>query len=200
MAISHHQKVPVLIAGVLVQNLPVRYLGVMVGSGDLTKQNFAYILEKAYLVTKQWSKRTLSLPAKVLVSKTFIFSTFVHICNCSLFTNDQIKTIQSILNDFIWNKRNKINQSVMCSPVLDGGLNMVHVKNVIHAMRVKWLNRLCLDRGQSWLRMAWSQITKYILDTLLLVLTGVCESDIQKIPPFYAAVLHSYCHANSLFY
>ncbi len=77
---------------------------------------------------------------------------------------------------------------------------MVDIKNVIHTMRVKWLNRLCLDRGQSWSRMAWSQITKYILDTLLPGLTGVCKSDIQKIPPFYAAVLHSYCHINSLFY
>ena len=142
----------------------------------------------------------MSLPAKVLVSKTFIFSTFVHIYNYSLITNDQIKTIQSILNDFIWNKKNKINQSVMCSPVLDGGLNMIHVKNVIHAMRVKWLNRLCLDRGQSWSRIAWTKITQYILDTLLPGLTGVCELDIQKVPPFYAAVLCSYYYVNSLFY
>ena len=149
MAFSHHQKISTSIMGVLVQSAPVKYLGVMVGAGDLTKQNFVHVLERTCLVTKQWSKRNLSLPAKVLVSKTFIFSTFVHICNYSWITNDQIKTIQSILNDFIWNKKNKINQSVMCSSVLDGGLNMIHVKNVIHAMRVKWLTRLCLDRGQS---------------------------------------------------
>ncbi len=77
---------------------------------------------------------------------------------------------------------------------------MIHIKNIIHAMRVKWLNRLCLDRGQLWLRIAWTQITQYILDTLLLGLTGICESDLQKVPPYYAVVLHSYYYVNSLFY
>ncbi len=88
----------------------------------------------------------------------------------------------------------------MCSPVLDGSLNMIHVKNVIHAMCVKWMNRLCLDRGQSWLRIAWTQITQCILDALLSGLTGVCETDLQKVSPFYAAVLCLYCYVNSLFY
>ncbi len=88
VAFSHHQKVSISFAGVLVHSAPVKYLGVMVGAGDLTKHNFAHVLEKAYLVTKHWSKRNLSLLAKVLVSKTLIFSTFVYICNCSLITND----------------------------------------------------------------------------------------------------------------
>ena len=52
VAFSHHQKIPISITGVLAHSAPVKYLGVIVGAGDLTMQNFTHVLEKACLVTK----------------------------------------------------------------------------------------------------------------------------------------------------
>ncbi len=68
------------------QNTPVKYLGTFVGSGDLSHLNFDLTLRKAQKIVSRWNKRNLTLPARVLVSKTFIFSTFIYICNCSFIT------------------------------------------------------------------------------------------------------------------
>ncbi len=85
---DHRQVVPTHVAGVLIQSALVKYLGIFVGLGDLSKQNFETVLRKARKIINNWSKRKLSLPARVLVSKTFVFSMFVHMCNCAWITND----------------------------------------------------------------------------------------------------------------
>ena len=33
-------------------------------------------------------------------------------------------------------------QVMACAPVADGGLNMVHIKNLVHGLDVKWFQRL----------------------------------------------------------
>ncbi len=43
-----------------------------------------------------------------------------------------------------------------------GGLKMIHVRNVVHTLHVKWMNRLTMDRGFTWSRMIWPQLTKEI--------------------------------------
>ncbi len=69
------------VAGVTVSGEPVKYLGAYLGSGDLTAMNFEAALKKARAVASRWSKRKLTLIARVLVVKMFIFSIFVHTMN-----------------------------------------------------------------------------------------------------------------------
>ena len=139
---NYNQLVPVKIARVLVHNELVKYLGVYIGLGNLTRMNFEVALRKARNVIGKWGKCKLSLPARVMVSKIFVFSTFVHICNHAWITADQIKLIQNILNNFVWNGWTKIKQY---SPILAGGINMINIKNVLHMLRAKWMMRLCQD-------------------------------------------------------
>ncbi len=84
----------------------------------------------------------MSLPARVLVSKIFVFSTFVYVCNCTWITSDQVKLIQNILNNFVWNGRHKVQQATMYLSVLLGGLNMINIQNVLHSLHTKWMVRL----------------------------------------------------------
>ena len=65
-----------MVCGVQVGNEPVKYLGVFLGMGDLTALNFEACLLKAYKVAQRWSKHPLTLLAKIVVLKTFIFSVF----------------------------------------------------------------------------------------------------------------------------
>ncbi len=70
-----------IICGVQVGNELVKYLGVFLGMGNLTAPNFEAYLLKACNVAQRWSKCSLTLPAKIVVLKTFIFSVFVHHLN-----------------------------------------------------------------------------------------------------------------------
>ena len=54
------------------------------------------------------------------------------------------------MNDFLWHGQNKLQQSLMCALIKLGGLNMLYVKNVIHALWMKWVAWLTHDMGLTW--------------------------------------------------
>ncbi len=70
-----------MIHGIQMSNSPVRYLGAFLGIGDLSSLNFEKPLRIARQKIHAWNSRNLTLPARVTVAKTFIFSLFTHILN-----------------------------------------------------------------------------------------------------------------------
>ena len=150
IAFSYQEIDKCVITSVQVVSKPVKYLGAYLGYGDLTQLNFEKPLQKARNKIACWNKRHLTLSARVMVLKTFIFSVFIHILNSVVVTNDQIYLIQSMLNDFLWKGRNCVKQSVSCVPISDGGLNMIYIKNTVYLLHAKWMLHFCKDAGSSW--------------------------------------------------
>ena len=77
---------------------------------------------------------------------------------------------------------------------------MIHVKNSVHYLQVKWMFCLCEDVGMSWSRYTWEHVEGLIP---FILVSGVCairEDLLTRIPSFYASVLHSYAFVNNLFY
>ena len=123
-----------VIAGIQVACKLVKYLGAYLGYSDLSTLNFEQPLQKARNKISCWNKRHLTLPARVTVLKTFIISIFIHVLNSVIMSNDQLHLIQNLLNDFLWKGKNHVKHSVTCAPLSDGGLNMIHVMNVVHLL------------------------------------------------------------------
>ncbi len=136
----------------------------------------------------------------MLVSKTFIFSTFIHVCNCAFITTAQVELLQKILNEFLWHGRNKIRPMVMYAPVLQWGLNMINIKNVLSTLHVKCIDRLCKDAGLSWLRLIWPKILGQIPPTLISGLMGITEPTLHSLSPFYCSTFQSFVYVNDLIY
>ena len=128
----------IIVDGVVVNSKPMKYLGAFLGLGDLSGPNFDKPLKNAWNNLQSWNKRHLTLPARVVIAKTFIARLFVHILNTVHIQTHQIQIIQNMLNDFLWHGRARIKQSVLCVLLGDGGLNMLHIKNLVHSLRVKW--------------------------------------------------------------
>ncbi len=126
---------------------------------------------------------------KVLVCKTFIFLTFVHLCNCVYFTAAQIILLQTVLNKFIWKGQSKLRPGIMYAPVKEGSLNMINVKNVVHTLHVKWMKHLCDDHGNSWSRIIWPKIQSVIPPQLIASLMGITEQMLKDLTPFYHSIL-----------
>ncbi len=134
-------------AGIEVGFIPVKYLGAYLGLGDLTKLNFDLPLKKARAIVARWNKYSLTLDACILVAKTFIFSIFVHVISMVSIKVEQLDVIQKLLLDFIWRGRLRMKMSVFAAPFELGGMKMLHICNVVHALRVKWIKHICDDRG-----------------------------------------------------
>ncbi len=189
-----------LVDGVVVDSKPVKYLGAFLGLGDLSGLNFEKPLKNAWNNLQSWNKRHLTLPARVVIAKTFIASLFIHVLNSIHVHTHQLQIMQNLLNDFLWHGRTKIKQSVSCAPLGDRGLNMLHIKNLVHGLWVKWFQRLCSDCSSSWSKFIWPTLTEIIPHQLLQGLHTISDSIFQKFPPFYTNVLCSYAHTNNLYY
>ncbi len=100
----------------------------------MSELNFEKPLRAAWNKIHKWNKRHLTLLAKILVAKTFIFSLFTHILNTTWVVNVQLDLIQRILNKFVWSGQCKIRFKIACSPVSEGGLNMINVKSTMQIM------------------------------------------------------------------
>ena len=189
-----------IVDGVVVDSKPVRYLGAFLGLGDLSGLNFEKPLKNAQNNLQSWNKRHLALPARVVIAKTFIASLFIHVLNSVHIHTQQLQIIQNLLNDFLWYGRTKIKQSISCAPLGNGGLNMLHLKNLVYGLWVKWFQKLCSDCGSSWSKYIWPTLTEILPYQLLQELCTILNSILQKFLPFYTNVLCSYAHTNNLYY
>ncbi len=77
---------------------------------------------------------------------------------------------------------------------------MIHIKNTVHALKVKWMHCLCKDAGSSWSRFAWPEIATVIPEQLWTGLCSVPEMQIAHLDPFYAHMLRSFAMTNNLMY
>ncbi len=88
---------------------------------------------------------------------------------------------------------------VFCAPVKHGGLILVHVKNCLHALRLKWMAQLCRDVGSSWSDFIWPKILNFSSFNLIGGIRNLQEADLNESTPFYQSMLHSYACVNNLF-
>ena len=112
----------------------------------------------------------------------------------------QVDTIQKLLLDFLWQGRACLKMSTIIAPPTQGGLKMLHVKNVLHSLQVKWMQCLSNDLGLSWSRFIWPKLSALYPPELFGGMRDVCESDLHTLPPFYAGMVRSFCWVNNLFY
>ncbi len=79
-----------------------------------------------------------------------------------------------------------------------GGLKHIHIKHIMHKIRVKWMIYLWDDQGKTWSLWIWPGIQVVILVKVLPGMTYCAEHLLKGILPFYRAVLRSYAYINHL--
>ncbi len=77
---------------------------------------------------------------------------------------------------------------------------MLHVKNAVHVLRLKWMDRLCKDVRSSWSRWIWPQMEEIFGFHLITGVHAVHNSALSGLTPFYAAMVRSFVYVNDIFY
>ena len=101
--------------------------------------NFTEKIEKIRSILDNWSARRLTLLGKIKIIKTLV-SQIVYMLSSLPTHLDILKTIKSILYDFLWDgKGDKIKRTTMINNWAKGGLKMLDSQSFNDSLKMKWI-------------------------------------------------------------
>ena len=115
-------------------------LGVWISTLEDSSRHFNFIekVEKIKSILDNWSARRLTLLGKITTIKALAVSQIVYILSSLPTPSDILKTINSILYDFLWNgKGDKIKRTTMINKYEKGGLKMLDIYSFNESLKMK---------------------------------------------------------------
>ena len=111
--------------------------------------NFIEKIEKIRSILDNWSARRLTLLGKITIIKTLAVSKIVYILSSLPTPPDILKTINSILYDFLWDgKGDKIKRTTMINNYGKGGIKMLDLQSFNESLKMKWIHYLGKNGGK----------------------------------------------------
>ena len=147
-------------------------------------------------------QRGLTMMGRVLIVKTLGLSKLLY--NASVLTVPAyaIKEVNRECYKFIWNyKLEKIKRKTLIGDYEEGGLNVLDFEMQVHALKVKWINRLLTEPDHAWAHVAMSSLENICSDVTLIFSSNVRHSKFlpgcQHVPSFYIQMLNYWFSKNN---
>ena len=100
-------------------------------------------------VVQFWDRFSLTLPGRISIAKTFLFSLINHL-GCFLQpSEEQVAKMQNIIDGFCTGKLRTAADRIHLDPA-DGGLGIFSVKNFLIAQQVCWFKRAAQSSRDNW--------------------------------------------------
>ena len=151
--------------------------------------NYKEILSKIKILLGWWKQRDLTLAGKIQLLKVFALSKLTYVSSVMPVPAWVYKEIEKVCFDFIWRGQDKIKRNIMYLDYNQGGLKMLHFKDMIKVQRVMWIKRLLLGEGE----MKWKEYFEYIFQSIGGKFIFLCNYDMHDIyvqaPPLYLEYL-----------
>jgi hypothetical protein len=107
----------------------MKILGVIFDKNGISNENVSSCIKKIRTILNIWQSYHLNLLEKITVSRTFGLSLLWFIAKFVNLSKENIKEINSIIFNFIWNgKRDLIRRNTLSLPISYGGLNAVDLE------------------------------------------------------------------------
>jgi len=109
-------------------------------NGTCYSNNIGLIIEKIQKQSNYWKRFNLSLPGRISIAKTFLYSQ-INYLGCFLpITQEDIKRISCIIEEFVSGKL-KISKSRIFQSRCEGGLELIDLNEYIAAQTCSWVKR-----------------------------------------------------------
>jgi len=118
------------------RNLTV--LGVEIG--EQFETNYDKIIMKVQKQVNFWSRFNLSLPGRITIAKTMMYSQINYLGCFINFSSAQIENISNIITRFVGGKLNIAKQRFFKSPS-EGGLGLFELQTFLQAQKCSWVRR-----------------------------------------------------------
>jgi hypothetical protein len=126
----------------------VTILGLEINSDGVANSNFTRLVEKIRSLIANWTPYKLSLPGRINIAKSLMYSQ-INYLGCFLqFPTEYINSIDNIITGFVKGKLNIARKRLYLSPK-DGGLGLFDIPTFLHAQRCAWVKR-CISFDEQW--------------------------------------------------
>ena len=173
----------------------IKILGVFIGHGDLSEDNWRPRLDAVSRCLNSWRSRALSLAGRALVVNALALSRVWYVASVIHMPEWVRSELRRTVFNFIWaGKRELVARRVMYHPKSRGGFSVVSVDFKISALLIQWVRRLSVCPN------GWVYLLKY----WLLDRHGVSPSvffanpsifSFSRFPPFYIDLFSSWASA-----
>ena len=134
-------------------NGPIKALGIYFGQNkqECIRFNWEDKIKNVENIIKNWLKRNLIFFGKIKIIKTLILSKLVYLAQSITVPNDIIKTIDSLIYNFLWHgKREKIKRSTLIGQTEYGGIEMCDTQSFFKSLKFKWIKKLIDKTEANW--------------------------------------------------
>jgi hypothetical protein len=118
----------------------VTILGLELNSDGVTNKNFQCILDKIKAIIANWTPYKLSLPGRITIAKSLMYSQINYLGCFLTFPEGFITSIDDSITSFVKGKLN-VAKKRLYKPVKEGGLGLFKIPNFLHAQRCAWIKR-----------------------------------------------------------
>lgn len=154
--------------------------------------NFEQKLAKANNILKMWNQRNLTMIGRIQIIKTFIISQFTYVTSAIDMPEVYAKELEKMVWKFIWKgKKEKLKRSLLCQPVLKGGLNAPDIRKIMMSYKLKWIQKYV-----GTLNHVWKNTCNWFMDNADISLTVLLQSNFKlstqaesALPEFYVKML-----------
>ena len=126
----------------------MKILGVYFCYNVRLKQELNFDAIKKTLNNWQW--RNLTIWGKIQIIKTFAMPKFMYRASLLNFDKTFMKTVNSIMFNFVWNGKDKIKRLALIGDYKDGGLKMPHIESAVKAQRIICVKKFLEDYSSPW--------------------------------------------------
>ena len=183
-------------SGISLSNECLKCLGIYVGNNKekCMELNWNDKIRKMKNILKIWEKRPLTIFGKVVLVNTLCLSKIINNCLILPVPENIIKCVDSIIMQFLFKKRQRINRKCLINSIENGGIGVVDIHSKIMALKASWVCR--------WLKKPlWTMIANTFLGNVgctyeMLLCMNINNRmefpQIEQLPEFYQDVWMSF--------
>ena len=126
----------------------LKVLGVFVGIGDLTEDNWRPRINAVDKVLSSWRSRSLSFRGKSLVINALALSRIWYVASLVYMPTRVMQELCTLVFKFFWSgKRDLGSRTVVVQPTLLSGFSVVDVKLKVWSLLAQWVKRFASSRS-----------------------------------------------------
>ena len=138
-------------AEILLAGVPLRVLGVWIGSHDRASHRWKQILAHIKVIVRQWSSIGASIMNRVLLAKALLLSRCYYLLDGNGIPPVMLRKINNIIQRFIRGMYSSAPYCILEHPLWDGGLDCPSLKSRVLAYDAKFFSDLISgDQNTTW--------------------------------------------------
>lgn len=159
------------------------------------KKKWGNKLKELERLFESWKKRKLTIFGKTCIINSLAVSRLIY--NISILpspSSDVIKSINKLIFNFIWNKKDRIKRKTLIGDIKDGGIGIVDIESKIKAIKSSWISYILNGENNLFYFLENFRLKNddifYILHTNKIDIQN--HFILKKLPIFYREIFEAF--------